>query len=268
ARDRLVRLQEELGLRAAAAALRVPPGEGHPRARGESAEPQVPSVHQLVAGDASRPCQPYRPAYRPGAGVVKAARMEHLLFLAHRIPYPPTKGDKVRSYNLLRYLATRYRVHLGAFVDDDADLAHTGALRELCEGCHLPRLDTRIARMRSLTGLASGAPLTLPYYASASMGRWVAEVLRTQAVRKVVVFSSGMAQYVPPMKELRCVVDLVDVDSDKWWQYAARQPWPWSAIYRRESRTLLRYEREIAGRFDATVLVSSAEADLFRRLAP
>jgi len=194
--------------------------------------------------------------------------MEHLLFLAHRIPYPPTKGDKVRSYNLLKYLAARYRVHLGAFIDDAADLGHRDALRGLCEDCYLPRLDTRLARMRSLSGLFSGAPLTLPYYASAGMRRWVAGVLGAGTVRKAVVFSSCMAQYVPAADGLRRVVDLVDVDSDKWRQYAARQPWPYSAIYRREGRTLLGYEREIASGFDATVLVSAAEADLFRRLAP
>ena len=77
-----------------------------------------------------------------------------------------------------------------------------------------------------------------------------------------------MAQYVMPASGLRRVADLVDVDSDKWRQYAATQPWPRSAIYRREGRALLRYEREIARRFDATVFVSAAEAELFKRFAP
>jgi sugar transferase (PEP-CTERM/EpsH1 system associated) len=194
--------------------------------------------------------------------------MQQLLFLAHRIPYPPTKGDKVRSYNLLRYLSARYRVQLGAFVDDAADWEHAGAVRDLCEGTHLLRLDSRIARAKSLAGLLSGSPLTLPYYRSASMQRWVTELLSAGSIRKVVVFSSGMAQYVLAAHGVRRVVDMVDVDSDKWSQYAATQRWPYSAIYRREGRTLLSYEREIARSFDATVLVSEAEADLFRRLAP
>ena len=74
--------------------------------------------------------------------------MRHLLYLVHRIPYPPTKGDKVRSYHLLRYLCTRYRVHLGAFVDDAADFAHAGALRELCEECHLVEIGRASCRER------------------------------------------------------------------------------------------------------------------------
>ncbi|HJX58546.1 MAG TPA: sugar transferase, partial [Thiobacillus sp.] len=47
--------------------------------------------------------------------------MEGLLFLAHRIPFPPNKGDKIRSFHLLRHLSTRYAIHLGAFVDDPDD---------------------------------------------------------------------------------------------------------------------------------------------------
>jgi sugar transferase (PEP-CTERM/EpsH1 system associated) len=69
-------------------------------------------------------------------------------------------------------------------------------------------------------------------------------------------------------KNLCRVADLVDVDSDKWRQYAPTQRWPYSAIYRRESGALLRYERQIAGEFDSTVFVSAPEAQLFRQLAP
>ena len=77
--------------------------------------------------------------------------MEPLLFLVHRIPYPPNKGDKIRSFNLLKYLAERYRVHLGCFADSADDAAHVVALERWCvDVCAVP-LDPRIARMRSLT---------------------------------------------------------------------------------------------------------------------
>ena len=61
-----------------------------------------------------------------------------LLFLAHRVPYPPTKGDKIRSFNLLKHLGQRYQLYLGTFVDDPADWAHESRLRELCHDVCLP----------------------------------------------------------------------------------------------------------------------------------
>ena len=194
--------------------------------------------------------------------------MQHLLFLAHRIPYLPTKGDKVRSYNLLLHLSRIYRLHLGAFVDDEADLAHVDALTHLCETCHLVTINPRLAKLKCIAGLLSPEPLTLAYYRSLEMQQWVDEVLRLSPIRKVLVFSAAMAQYVMSAEGVLRVADLVDVDSDKWRQYALAQRWPYSALYKRESRTLLNYEREIARAFDATSFVSEAEADLFRKLAP
>jgi sugar transferase (PEP-CTERM/EpsH1 system associated) len=100
------------------------------------------------------------------------------------------------------------------------------------------------------------------------MRYWVNDVLRTVPLQKILAFSGAMAQYVMSAKHVRRVVDLVDVDSEKWRQYAAAQSWPASMIYRRESKALLQYERHIASQFDATVFVSEAEARLFRERAP
>ena len=194
--------------------------------------------------------------------------MQHLLYLTHRIPYPPNKGDKLRSYHLLQQLLARYRVHLGTFVDDPHDWAHADALRRMCGESRLVRLQPAWARIRSLRALATGEAMTLPYYRDAALQSWVDDVMIRYSIKHVVVFSSAMAQYVSGARNARRIADLVDVDSDKWLQYAAKKSWPLSAVYRRESATLLSYERKIAREFDATVLVSKAEAALFKRLVP
>lgn len=193
-----------------------------------------------------------------------------LLFLAHRIPYPPNKGDKIRSFHLLRQLAKDHRVFLGAFVDDPADHAGVEALGQWCEQVFVRDLSPRLARLRSLTGLLSGEPLTLPYYRDGAMQAWVDEVLASQDIDRVLVFSGAMAQYVMADRHagLTRVVDFVDVDSDKWCQYAGQHRWPMRWIYAREGRRLLDFERRVAGLFTAGVFVSPAEAALFRRLAP
>lgn len=195
--------------------------------------------------------------------------MNELLLLTHRIPYPPDKGDKIRSYHLLRSLARRYDVSLGTFVDDERDWAHVGEVRKLCKDAHFAKLDRRRATLKSLTGLLTGQPLTLPFYRDAGLAAWVGRRL-ADGVRKVVVFSSSMAQYVADARASDCrrLIDFCDVDSDKWRQYAASARWPRSFVYRREADRLLAYERSIAASFDASVFVSSIEAQLFRSLAP
>jgi hypothetical protein len=109
-----------------------------------------------------------------------------LLYLAHRIPYPPNKGDKLRSYRQLTHLAKRHRVHLGTFVDDPDDLRHVDTLRAYCASLHVARLDPRIARVRSLASLAVQRPLTLAYYRDAGLHRFVADTVRGRRVDAAV----------------------------------------------------------------------------------
>jgi len=194
--------------------------------------------------------------------------MEPLLLLVHRIPFPPNKGDKVRSFHLLEFLASRYRVHLGTFVDSTEDLVHIPRLQQYCASSKVIELRPAFARIRSLAGLLTGEAMTLRYYRDAALAEWVRAVVREEGITKAVVFSSAMAPYALNLTQLRTVVDFVDVDSAKWSQYAQSRPWPLSAIFKREGARLLAFERAVARTTEASVFVTPAEAQLFRTLAP
>lgn len=195
--------------------------------------------------------------------------MESLLLLVHRIPYPPNKGDKVRSFNLLKFLAKDYRIFLGTFVDDAHDLRYRADVAQYCEDVCLVPVHSGLRKFKSLAGLLRGDALSVHYYRHRRMTAWVREVLSTSGISRVVVYSSAMAQYVcEPRATMHKVIDFVDVDSQKWHQYAQRRRWPMRWLYRRESKKLLDFDRYVAQRFDACVLVSRPEADLFRRLVP
>jgi polysaccharide biosynthesis protein PslH len=193
--------------------------------------------------------------------------MANLLYLVHRLPYPPNKGDKVRSYHLLKHLVRRHRVFLGTFLDDPDDEPYLGAVRALCADLHVARLHPTRARIASLAGLATGQALTLRYYADSGLRRWVAGVARDERLDAAVVFSSSMAQYTDGLN-LPCLVDFVDVDSAKWAQYADNHRWPMSWLYRREGERLLACERDVASRAQRSFFVTEKETELFRRLAP
>ena len=194
--------------------------------------------------------------------------MAGLLFLAHRIPFPPNKGDKIRSFHWLKHLARKHRVYLGAFVDDPNDWGYQDKINEYCEEACLLPLSPKGAKFKSLQGFVKGQPLTLPYYSDGRMRRWVKQLLENKNIDSIFVFSSAMAQFVDVTLPIRKVIDFVDVDSDKWQQYAESKPF-WSAwVFRREGRLLLNYDREIAKGFDLSLFVSQAEAALFTQLTP
>jgi sugar transferase (PEP-CTERM/EpsH1 system associated) len=196
--------------------------------------------------------------------------MPNLLFLSHRIPFPPDKGDKIRAFRILEHLSARYRIHLGCFIDDAEDLAHQATLKKICAEVACFGLPAATARLRGLRGLMSGAPLSLAMFAHAGMAAWVRRTVASVAPDVVFAFSSAMGQYIidADLGSSRVIMDFVDVDSDKWRQYAETAAPPMRWIYAREARRLLAFDRRMATRADGSVFVSEAEAALFRSLAP
>jgi sugar transferase (PEP-CTERM/EpsH1 system associated) len=194
--------------------------------------------------------------------------MNELLFLAHRIPFPPNKGDKIRSFHILQHLSKSYRVHLGTFVDDPYDWRYEQDIRRYCDQlCILPLVPLR-SKLNSVKGFFTNSALSLPYYYDARMKAWVDSLIGERSIKNVMVFSSAMAQYVEDKDCCNRIIDFVDVDSDKWRQYAAKKTWPASWIYAREGEKLLAFDRRIAQSFDRSLFVSSEESSLFKRLAP
>ncbi|MFA7605217.1 MAG: TIGR03087 family PEP-CTERM/XrtA system glycosyltransferase [Rhodocyclaceae bacterium] len=191
-----------------------------------------------------------------------------LLYLTHRIPYPPNKGDKVRSFNLLRQLAASHRVFLGTFIDDPADAVHVPALAEWCEEVFPVAFNPLANRLRSLRGLLSGEALSVPYYRHRMMREWVKAVVDRQDIALGLVFSGPMAQYLEGLPLKRRVIDFCDVDSAKWAQYAEQRRGPMAWLYRREARLLLDFEQRMAAAVEACTFVTEEEAALFHRLAP
>lgn len=194
--------------------------------------------------------------------------MENLLLLVHRTPYPPNKGDKIRSYHLLKHLSQRYHVHLGTFVDDPEDWQHVPLVEALCTESHFAAMNTRTARIRSLGALLVDRSLSFAYYRDRGLQDWVDELMRRKKIDRIMIYSSPMAQYARAYPQARRIVDFVDVDSDKWRQYADKKPWPLSWLYRHESKQLLRADRQVARDCEASLFVSEPEAQLFRTLAP
>lgn len=192
--------------------------------------------------------------------------MQELLFLSHRIPYPPNKGDKIRSYHLLKHLSRQFRVHLGTFIDTDEDWQYMHSVQNLCDKTCFVKLDPKIARIQCLQGLFSNRPLTLPFYWNRQLSRWVDKVLQVRPIQKIVIYSAAMTQYVRHIHYAQRLIDFVDIDSDKWQQYAKKKKWPMSWIYQREARLLQAYERQIALEFDKATFVSKKESELFKQL--
>ena len=188
-----------------------------------------------------------------------------ILFLCHRIPFPPDRGDKIRSFHLMQRLAQVAPVHVGCFADDDRDMGFADDLARVAASQCLLRRD-RSKMAAGLSGLARGQSLLVSLFDHPDLHRWVARTLAQRPVRAVVAYSAQMAHFVPPLDPgVRFLMDFVDFDSAKYTAYGAQGSGPMGWINRREGRVLLDFERNVARRADICSFVSEAEAALFRQ---
>lgn len=191
-----------------------------------------------------------------------------LLYLAHRVPYPPNKGDKIRSYHHVRHLAAHHDVALASFVDQEEDWAAAEPLRAFCAAVELVPLKRMPALLRGAWALAGGGSLSEGFYATRSMRAAVARLATGQPFDVAWAFSSTMAQYLDATDARWRVADFVDLDSEKWRQFGNAASLPLAQAYRLEAVRFRAAECRIARRVDRTLLVSEAEAARFRTICP
>lgn len=191
--------------------------------------------------------------------------MGDILFLAHRVPFPPNRGDKIRAHHLLKKLAQLGNVHVGCFAENDEDRAGKADLQEIAASFRI--LDrSKPLVLAGVEAVLSGKPVSLTAFHSARLEAWVRDTITRYPIDTIVIFSGQMGQYVPDSFGGRVVIDLCDVDSAKFENYAEAGERVW--LNSREGRLLAREEERLASLADATILISDAEAELFQsRLA-
>ena len=191
-----------------------------------------------------------------------------VLFIVHRAPYPPNKGDKIRSFWELKTLAERHQVDLFCFYDDPNDKKYIEDLRRYSRDCYMERVSPLWSRVRALSALVLGQPFSTAFFYSHNMKKRVQQALKSRSYDLIFVFSSSMAQYVEASPGIPKVLDLVDVDSDKWDQYSRQAHGLLSWVWKCEARRLARYESSIVSSFSNTLVCTGAEAEVLRSRAP
>ncbi len=182
-----------------------------------------------------------------------------ILFICHRIPYPPTKGDKLRAYNILKHLAKSHEIDLVCMADTPDELEYIPKLKSYARHIHCKNLHPFKYSLNYVRFLFSKYPLTLGHFYSASFKREVEGFICGNKYDLIYVFSAAMSQYVTDIDHIPKVLDLVDADCEKWLSYAKYASFPKSAIYNLEGNRTRKYEMEISGKFDAVTVVSESE---------
>jgi len=193
-----------------------------------------------------------------------------VLFLTHRLPYAPNRGDRIRAFHIVRALAPRVELEVVSLVHDHGELAQARAVEAM--GARVtPVLTPRFSKYaRAALHLAGRRALTHVLLDAPALPRALRRIVDTRPPDAVLAYCSGMARFAlePPLAHLPLVVDLVDVDSQKWLALSRSAAAPKRWIYAREARQLAEFERHICQTASVSLVVNERERDALRAVAP
>ncbi len=193
----------------------------------------------------------------------------NVLFVVHRVPYPPDRGDRIRSYHVLKFLASRANVWLGCLADEPLHPDCETELNSHCQDVQIEHLNPS-RYIHGAWSLATGRTATEGMFYSprlmAGMANWCREVNFDAAIG----FCSSVAPYlkIPQLKNVPKLIDLVDVDSEKFADYSINSSGIKSFLYHLEAKRLRSLEKSLGEQCQGVTLVTEPEAEIYRAFAP
>lgn len=176
----------------------------------------------------------------------------------------------MRAYHLLQHMRSRAHVHVVSLVHDEEEARHANEVAAFAESIHVARVPRLRNLAKSLIALPTDRPTTHSMLDSPHLTGAIAAALQNERPDVVLAFCSGCARWAlePALRGFPLVLDMVDVDSAKWADLAHVTSQPLAWVYRREGRTLGRFEALAAAEAVATMVVTERERAALLALAP
>ncbi|MGH8218570.1 MAG: TIGR03087 family PEP-CTERM/XrtA system glycosyltransferase [Steroidobacteraceae bacterium] len=190
-----------------------------------------------------------------------------VLFICHRVPYPPKRGGKIRPFNIIRHLTEKgHRVTVASLARSRLEREEARGLADHCERALIEIMPNTMAWARMLARLPSTMPSSFGYFYSTRLARRVRAELATRSYDLVFVHCSSVAPYAAAVRGPLKILDYGDVDSQKWREYARYKPFPLSTGFWLEAVKLERAEVRLARGFNVSTCTTRAELDSLREL--
>lgn len=211
------------------------------------------------------------------ANSTTSSRRLRILMLTHRLPHPPDRGDRIASYHRLRHLAASHDVYLASLTDENIQGESEAVLSEIVQDFAVTRVSPTQRNLRAIKAIFTGKAITPTVFYDALLMRMVEGLHRNKPFDVIYTFCTGMAEYarrilamhepagpgIPPRPFH--ILDLVDVDSEKWQGYADNAAGLKRWLYAREARKLRQIEAGSTMPVDAVGVISDAEAKLYQQ---
>jgi sugar transferase (PEP-CTERM/EpsH1 system associated) len=185
-----------------------------------------------------------------------------ILFITPRFPYPPLKGDSLRTYHQIRVLSREHSVSLLAMSEGEVSRGDYARVAELCERVSVVPLPKSRAMFNLAAGVSSRLPLQVSYYRSAALREKLREMLAEGQFDVVHATLIRVLPYVWDLQQPPVVVDLIDSLTLNLQDRRDKVRGPMRVGYELEYGRVRRYEQEVVRHFRSLVVSSPADKEV------
>jgi sugar transferase (PEP-CTERM/EpsH1 system associated) len=189
-----------------------------------------------------------------------------ILYVCHRLPFPPTRGGKIRPFHTIRHLARAHDVTVASLAHTADEASEGAGLADRCRTLIVERTSRMTRAVGAAACLPTALPSTMGYFHSSRLARRIRNAHASAEFDLIIVHSSSMAHYVRGMRTPK-ILDFCDMDSQKWLAYARFKPFPASCVYRIEGRKLQRAEGRLAAAFEVCTFATRGELETLASFA-
>jgi sugar transferase (PEP-CTERM/EpsH1 system associated) len=187
-----------------------------------------------------------------------------ILFVCHRLPYPPSRGGKIRPFNIIRHLAERHEVTVASLARSAAEAKAGAPLARYCHRVLVETITRTEALARMLVRLPTPTPSAMGYFHSPALARRIRDEVARRSFDLIFVHCAFVAPYVADLGAARKILDFGDMDSQKWLAYSRARAFPLALGYALEGAKLQRLEARLAAQFDLCTCTTRAELETLR----
>lgn len=190
-----------------------------------------------------------------------------IMFVCHRVPFPPKRGGKIRPFNIIRHLQTQgHEVTVASLARSQAELDEAEGLGQFCSKRLIEIVDDKMAWPLMVAWLPTTKPSSFGYFHSGQLKRRIDAELASGEYGMIFVHCSSVAPYVADAKVPVKIIDFGDMDSQKWREYSEHRSFPLSVGYWLEAVKLERTERLLAAKFNLATCTTRAEMESLQGL--
>lgn len=133
-----------------------------------------------------------------------------ILYITPRLPFPPIKGDRLRSFYFIKELSRGNTIHLLSFVESDSEKECIPVLKKYCEKVNVVYLSPYKSVLNMLSNISLKEPFQVAYYRSKKMSNLVKETIMENSYDLVHATLIRMAPYINDVANIPVILDQID----------------------------------------------------------